>query len=170
MTYYTFGEYVCRKAEKSDISTMYSILEPLVCDTNQGDSIYEVEQRSLYNNIKFCVLQKDAVVVEKDNSIVSVYIGKDNDIINIATEGNDIFATALIMNTALNDIHNKHKESRFLIVNNRARESFNISIPGGDKATSIDPFGHGIVSVEAKQEIGRLFNILKDKYGQNTNT
>lgn len=156
----TLKEYECKFAANEDLGAIYNLLEPLVCDENGHQSLYEMNQRKLQKYLKYAIKTNQCIIVTKGNQITSAYAGDRDTIVYLGTKGTDVVSTALIMHTVLNRVHNRFTESTFMTVNDKQRKAWNVRALGED-AIEIDQFGIGTVKVEAKDKIELLYNILK---------
>lgn len=156
----TIKEYECRDAVESEIDEMYTLLEPLVCDETQHKNIYEMTQRKLAKYLRYAVKTNQCVIVVKNDKIVSVYAGDGDAIAHIGTKGIDLISTTLIMHTVLNRIHNRFKETKFRVFNDKQRKAWSVKTLVDD-AVVIDDLGVGYVKVIAKDNIEKLYNAIK---------
>lgn len=156
----TLQGYECRHAVESEIPEMYALLEPLVCDENGDKNQYEMMQRKLSKYLRFAVKTEQCVIVVKDGEIISVYAGDGNSIAHMGTKGTDLISTALLMHTVLNKIHNRFKETKFMVFNEKQRKAWTVKTLGED-AVTIDEFGVGTIKLIAKENIERLYNAIK---------
>ena len=156
----TLREYECRFATVEDLDAVYNLLEPLVCDENEHQSLYEMNQRKLQKYLRYAVKTDQCIVVTKDDEITSAYAGDRDMIVYLGTKGVDVVSTALIMHTVLNKIHNRFKESHFRTANEKQRKAWNVRALGED-AVEIDMDGVGVVKVSAKDKIEILYNTIK---------
>lgn len=161
MIYDKLNGYICREANIKDLEFIYNILEPLSYNITDHISIIEAKKRSIKKLIDFYIKHFSSLVVEKDDIIVGVYLGKGNAVISLANIGT-LHSAILLMKTALCDIHNKYIPSEFQTNTEAGRKIYeNIKTKDGLKACKIDELGRGIVSVEAKIYLNELYDALK---------
>lgn len=156
----TLKGYECKHAVESEIDEIYTLLEPLVCDETQHKNIYEMMQRKLAKYLRYAVKTEQCVIVVKDGEIISAYAGDGDSIAHMGTKGTDLISTALIMHTVLNRIHNRFKETKFMVFNEKQRKAWTVKTLGED-AVTIDQFGVGSIKLIAKENIERLYNAIK---------
>lgn len=152
--------YECRFALAEDLDSIYKLLEPLVCDENEHQTLYEMNQRKLEKYLRYAVKTNQCIIVTKDNEVTSAYAGDRDTIVYLGTKGTDIVSTTLIMHTVLNRVHNRFAESKFVTINDKQRKAWKVKALGED-AVEIDENGVGAVKVNAKEKIEILYNSLK---------
>lgn len=160
MIYGTLGPATCRKAEMIDYDRMLEILVPFIKTDSADPTFRDMEVRTAKKLMKYFIREGLAIVAEEDGIVVGMYTGKGNKIGNIANIGS-LHAMVLLMKVAMCDIQNLTAEAYFQVANDKIRKVYeSIKTPTGE-ACKIDALGNGVVSVEAKNEMLQLFNILK---------
>lgn len=156
MIYDELRGVLCREATIEDLERMYNAVEFYNVDDSMSDSMKRLKKRKLRKELKFGINIGDALVCEKDGELVGVYTGKDNFVAQLVNVG-DIVSAVLLYKVVLCDLHNKFKESTFEVDSIRSRTVYDrIRTPSG-KACTIDELGNGKVTVEAKNEIDKMY-------------
>lgn len=160
MVYDTLGEYTCRSGTEADLQILYTMLEDKVYEDLEHQSMQDMYKRKLKKYLKYALEKGSIAIVEKQNTITGVYVGHTECITYLINFG-DIKSLALLLNTVLNGIENKHKESVFKVINKKQYDTWVNTKALGEKAVTIDEQGNGIISLNAKEKIQYLYNTLK---------
>lgn len=163
MVYETINGYTCRKAGIEDVPAVQEVLTPLVCSTENHESMNEVNVRQMKSLVKYYITNYDSAIVEKEGTITGVYVGEGNTIGYLANLG-DIGSLAVLLKVILIDLHNKFASSTFVVSTKEQREAYSkINLVSKSKAISIDEFGNGVIPVESKQDVMYMYEkIVKD--------
>lgn len=153
MIYETLGDYVCRKADLSDLPKLYEFLSPFITESS--------ENRKLSKLLKFYTISYNVIVVEYQGNIVGAITGRYNEIHHIGSTGkpNSII---LLLYVLLCGIHNKYEESEFKPFSENKNIFENIRTPEGN-ACIINDEGKGIIPPSTKKYIEQLFRRFKNE-------
>jgi hypothetical protein len=103
--------YSARVATVKDIDSIYEFLEKFIA-TRGHSSLIAVRRATLKANIDYYVVEKDALVVYKEDRLVGVYIGSNNNILHFVNIGG-YYALVLLCYVAFTIIQDIDKGSIF---------------------------------------------------------
>jgi hypothetical protein len=146
------GDLVMTRMEEVDIEEGFKLLEPLVCISKFSNE-KERQQRRLGKLIKYYVSNWDAYTVKRGDELVGIYLGKGNDILHIASKGNDVKAVVLLMYNVLWQIQEPSEVTKFVPIEG---SEYQFSSTYTEK---VDNFYH--IKQEYKDKIKNLYKILK---------
>lgn len=159
MLYDTLGTATCRKAEIADLDAMCQLLDPYLIDDKLHESANAAVLRKANKLLKYYVKNGDALVSETDGVLTGLCAGDTDTITYVASEGS-LQSTVLLFKVVLCDIHNRFKESKFVVMTDKQKELFAKLTNRRGPATTIDG-DTGIIPVDTKDDLMVLFTKLK---------
>jgi hypothetical protein len=155
-----FGDKVVRRATLNDLESMNILLMPVIVDYNESESMQEMHKRTLLKMLKYHIEHKETLVIENATGAVACYAGGPNFITYIISNAKDPEVLGILMYFVLCALHNRYADSIFQTELNEQKRVFqNMSL--------IEFKGNiGTISVESKNKVEKLFNKIKDYYGE----
>jgi hypothetical protein len=105
--------YSARVATVKDADSIYEFLEKFIA-TRGHSSLMAIRRATLKANIDYYVVEKDTLVVYKEDKLVGVYIGSDNSILHFANTGG-YYSLVLLCYVAFVVMQDVDKDSTFKV-------------------------------------------------------
>jgi hypothetical protein len=105
--------YSARVATVKDADSIYEFLEKFIA-TRGHSSLMAVRRATLKANIDYYIVEKDALVVHKEDGLVGVYIGNGNSILHLVNTGG-YYSLVLLFYVAFVIMQDIDKDSIFKV-------------------------------------------------------